>query len=117
MFKGLGNLASLMKNASQMNERMRTAGEELKQRRVTGSAGGGMVEVEANGLGEVLKVKLDPDLFQRGERELLEDLIPAAVNQAALRARELHLELMRDSMGGLDLPGLGDLLGGAGGKS
>ena len=75
------------------------------------------MEVEANGLGEILRVKLDPDLVQRGEREMLEDLIPAAVNQAAARARELHMELMRDSMGGLDLPGLGDLMGGAGGKS
>ncbi len=111
MFKGLGNLGSLLRNASQLGERMKTVGEELKAKRVTGSAGGGMIEVEANGLGEILRVKIDPLLIERGEREMLEDLLPAAVNQAAARARELHMEVMRESMGGMDLPGMGDLLG------
>ena len=111
MFKGLGNLASLMKNASQMGERMKALGEELKSRRVTGLAGGGLVEVEANGLGEILQVKIDPGLVERGERRMIEDLLPAAVNQAVAKARELHLEAMRGQMGGLDLPGMDDMLG------
>jgi DNA-binding YbaB/EbfC family protein len=111
MFKGLGNLASMMKNASQMGERMKTMGEELKSRRVTGSAAGGLVEVEANGLGEILRVKIDPGLVERGERAKIEELLPAAFNQAAAKARELHLDAMRGQMGGLDLPGMEDMLG------
>ena len=51
VFKGLGNLASLMKNAGEISGKMGQMSEELKSKRVTGAAGGGMVEVEANGLG------------------------------------------------------------------
>ena len=65
MFKELGNLASLMKNANQIGGKMGAMSEELKGKRVTGSAGGGMVEVEANGLGQILKVKLDPSLVEK----------------------------------------------------
>ncbi|MFO0870040.1 MAG: YbaB/EbfC family nucleoid-associated protein [Pirellulales bacterium] len=111
MFKGLGQLAGLMRNASQLGERMKSVAEQLKGRRVQGTAGGGLVEVEANGLGEVLRIKVDPLLAKPEELEMLQDLLPTAVNQALLRARELHMEAMRDSMGGLDLPGMGDMLG------
>ena len=57
MFKGLGNLASVMRQAQEMGGKMQEVNEELKSKRVTGSAGGGMIEVEANGHGEVLRVK------------------------------------------------------------
>ncbi len=61
MFKGIGNIASLMKTVHQMGGQVQQINDRLKAQRVTGSAGGGMVEIEANGLGEVLRARIDPD--------------------------------------------------------
>jgi DNA-binding YbaB/EbfC family protein len=81
--------------------------DELRTKRVTGSAGGGMVEVEANGLGEILKVKIEPSLV---DREMIEDLLPAAINQALAKSKELHMELAKSATEGLSLPGLEEAL-------
>ena len=112
MFKGLGNMASMIRQAQQMGGKMEEISAQLKTRRVTGTAGGGMVEVEANGLGEVLKVRIEPSL---NDREMIEDLLPAAINQAAAKAKSLHLEMMQSLTGGMDLPGLNDMLAQMGG--
>ena len=85
MFKGLGNLANigaLMKQAQEMGGRMQAIQDELKTKRATGAAGGGLVEVDVNGLGEVLAVRIDPSLVEKGDREMIEDLLPAAFNAA-----------------------------------
>jgi DNA-binding YbaB/EbfC family protein len=111
MFKGLGNFATLMKQAQQIGSRMQGLSEELKGRRATGSAGGGMVEIEVNGLGEVLACRIDPKLWDQQDRELLEDLVTSAANQAQAKARELHAEAMQGLTGDLDVPGLQDALG------
>src|SRR6185436_9175454 len=108
MFKEMLNLPSLLRQASEITSRMHVVTEQLRGKRVMGSAGGGMVEVEANGLGEILRVKIDPVLQ---DREMVEDLIPAAVNQAIQRARELHMEEMKSSASDLDIPGLSDAIG------
>lgn len=110
MLKGLGNLASLMKQAQQIGGRMQSLGEELRAKRATGSAAGGMVEIEVNGLGEVLACRLDPGLVEKRDREMMEDLITAAVNQALAKAKQLHAEAMKGMAGGLDLPGLDDAI-------
>ena len=104
MFKGLGNLASLMRNAGEISGKMGQMSDELKQKKVSGSSGGGLVEVEANGLGQILKVKIDPGLIEKNETEMIEDLLPAAVNQAIAKSKSLHLESMQDLTGGI--PGL-----------
>jgi DNA-binding YbaB/EbfC family protein len=114
MFKGLGqlaNLGGLMKQAQEMGEKMKELTETLKTKRVTGSAGAGLVEVDANGVGEILAVRIDPDLFAKQDREFLEDLIPAAVNAAQDKAKALYAEEMNSLTGGLNLPGLGEALG------
>jgi DNA-binding YbaB/EbfC family protein len=114
MFKGLGqlaNLGGLMKQAQEMGEKMKELTETLKTKKVTGSAGAGLVEVDANGVGEVLAVRIDPDLFAKQDREFLEDLIPAAVNAAQDKAKALYAEEMNSLTGGLNLPGLGEALG------
>ncbi|QDS97724.1 YbaB/EbfC family nucleoid-associated protein [Adhaeretor mobilis] len=114
MLKGLGNLANLpgmLKQAQEMGGKMQQLGEQLKEKRVTGSSGGGMVEVEANGIGEVLAVRLDPSLVEKQDQELLEDLLPAAINAAQQKAKALNAEMMQELTGGLNLPGLGDALG------
>jgi DNA-binding YbaB/EbfC family protein len=110
MFKGLSNLASMMRQASQMGGKVQEINEKLKSERVSAQAGGGMVEVEANGLGELIRVKIDPTLVEKGEREMIEDLVTAAVNQVSTKAKQLHVEAMKDMTGGMDLPGLDDAL-------
>jgi DNA-binding YbaB/EbfC family protein len=110
MFKGLGNLASIMKQAQQMGGKMQALNERLKDERATASTGAGMVEVEVNGLGEVLRVNIDPSLVESGDREMIEDLLPAAVNQAVLKARQLHAEAMKSVTDELNVPGLDEAM-------
>ena len=110
MFKGLANLAGLVRQAQQVSGKMQALNEKLKSERAKASTGGGMVEVEVNGLGEVLHVKIDPTLVARGEREMIEDLIPAAVNQAVAKAKQLHAAAMRSLPEDLDIQGLNDAL-------
>ena len=110
MFKGLGDMVSVMRQARQFGAQMQAVTEKLKSQRATGSTGAGMVEVEVNGLGEVLRVKIDPGLVARGEREMIEDLIPAAVNQAVAKARQLHMDAFKSATAGLNVPGLHETL-------
>jgi DNA-binding YbaB/EbfC family protein len=107
MFKGLANIAGLLRQAQQMGSKMQGISEQLKQQRATGAAGGGMVQVEVNGLGEVLRLTIDPALT---DREMIEDLVPAAVNQAQTKARELHMRAMQSLASDLDVPGLDEAL-------
>jgi len=113
VFKGLGNLAnigSLIKQAQQMGGKLQQITDELKTRRAEGSSGGGMIKVEVNGIGEVLSCRIDPSLVNSGDREMVEDLLPAAINQALLKAKELHAEAMKSMADGLDMPGLNAML-------
>ncbi len=113
MFKGLGNLAnlgSLMKQAQEIGSKMQAIGEELKTKRATGAAGGGLVEVDVNGLSEVLAVRIDPSLVEKGDREMIEDLLPAAFNAAQQKAKQLHAEAMESMAGGMQVPGLQEAL-------
>ena len=111
LLKGMGDIASLMKQAQQMGSMMQSVTERLKNERVVGSAGGGMVEAEVNGIGEVLRVTVEATLVERGDREMIEDLIPAAVNLALTKAKQRHADAMKEIAGGLDVPGLGEALG------
>ena len=113
MFKGLGNLAnlgSIMKQAQQMGSTFQGINEQLKTQRVIGTAGGGLVEVEANGLGDVLAVRIDPSLITKGDREMIEDLLPAAINQVRVKAQELFTEALGSMTQDMNLPGVGQIL-------
>lgn len=110
MFGALGNIASLMKQAREMGRRMESLQAELKQRRATGAAGGGLVEVEVNGLQEVLACRIDRQLLAQNDAELLEDLICGAVNDAVNKSKQLHAETLKSMTGGLELPGLDDMI-------
>ena len=105
MFKGIGNLGSMLKQAQEMTGKLQGLNEELQGQRATGSAGGGLVTVEVNGLGEVLSVRIDPQLVEQNDREMIEDLLPAAVNAATAKAKQLHADAMRGMTEGLNLPG------------
>jgi len=108
MFKGLGNLgniAGMIKQAQEMGPKMQEAQDKLKQLSVTGTAGGGMVTVHADGQGTVTKVAVDPVITEKGDFEMLLDLLPAAINQASQKAKELHVEQMQEITGDLPIPG------------
>ncbi len=111
MFEGLSGLGSLLKQAQEISGRMKGLNDELRGRRTSGTAGGGMVEVEVNGLLEVLRVRVDPQWFAQADRELLEDLIVTAVNQALAKGKELHAEAFKAIAGSVDVSGLQDTLG------
>lgn len=113
MFKGLGNLANLgalVKQAQELGSKMQSVQEELKTKKATGAAGGGLVEVDVNGLGEALAVRIDPSLIEKGEREMIEDLLPAAFNAAQVKAKQMHAEALRNLTGGLPAEGLTEML-------
>ncbi|HUY33232.1 MAG TPA: YbaB/EbfC family nucleoid-associated protein [Pirellulales bacterium] len=110
MLGALGNLGSLFKQAKQLEGKLAGMTDDLRSRRATGAAGGGLVEVEVNGLEEVLQCRIDPGLFAQGDRELMEDLVCAAVNLALEKAKQLHAEAMRSVAGGISLPGLDEAL-------
>jgi len=105
MFRGIMNFGSMLKQASQLNGKLQGLSDELKKKTVTGSAGAGLVEVEVNGLGQVLRLKLDPQLMERKDVEMLEDLIPAAVNQAIEKSKSLHAEALQGLTGGFNFGG------------
>ena len=105
MFKGLGNIASLLKNAQNMGPKMEEISRELQSKTVAGTAGGEMVKVTANGLGQILKVEIDPLLEEKADFEMIRDLLPAAINQAVSKSKELHVEAMKSLTGGIPLPG------------
>jgi DNA-binding YbaB/EbfC family protein len=111
MFKGIGNFASMIKQAQEIGSRMQGMADELRTRKATGAAGGGLVEIEVNGLSEVLKCRIDPSLLGQNDRELLEDLVAAAVNQAMDKAKQLHADALKGLTGNLDLPGLEEAMG------
>lgn len=110
MFKGLANLASMMKNAKEIGSRMQNISEELKHKRAVGRAGGDLVEVEVNGLGSVIRVKIDPSLIENKDQEMIEELLPAAINMANLKAKELHAEALQSATQGMDMPDLKEIM-------
>ena len=110
MFKGLANIGNIMKQAQEMGGKMEEMNAQLRQQRATANAGGGMVEVEVNGLGEVLRLTIDPTLIENNERDMIEDLVPAAVNQAIKKSHELRAEAMKGLTSGIELPGLDDAI-------
>ena len=113
MFKELGslaNLAGLMKNAQALTGKMQEARDRLGDRRITGTAGGGMVSVEMNGHSQVLACQIDPALFARRRSRMIEDLVVAATNQAFEKVKQVAAEEMGQVAEGLDLPGLSDAI-------
>ena len=88
-----------------MGPKMQEALEALKDRQVTGTAGGGMVTVHADGIGNILKVEIDPILEEKQDFEMIKDLLPAAINQAIAKQKQLHMEAMQGVTGDLPLPG------------
>eukprot|EP00913_Durusdinium_trenchii_P023389 g21967.t1 len=110
MFKKIANIASMMKQAQEMQGRMSEMQENLANLKVEASAGGGMVKVEANGQQKILSVAIEASLMESNDKEMIEDLMVAAVNQALDKARETAAQEMAKITGDLDVPGLSEAL-------
>lgn len=108
MFKGLGDMAGLLRQAQQMQGRVREMHERLGTLRIEGTAGGGMVTVTVSGQQTVLAVRIEPSLVADGDVEVLQDLVAAATNQALEKARETAQQELASISGGMELPGLGE---------
>lgn len=98
-----GGMGDLMKQAQQMQERMKEAQEAVKNLEVRGESGAGLVHVTMSGNHDVTAVELDDSLMQE-DKELLEDLLAAAVNDAVRKVEKESREKMSEFTGGLDLP-------------
>ena len=98
---GLNSFGLVFKQAQKMQEDIAEAQKELEGLQVTGASGGGMVEVIANGRQQILNIKIDNELKNSEDNEMLEDLVTAAVNQALQRSREIANEHMSKVGGGL----------------
>ncbi|MBN2700513.1 MAG: YbaB/EbfC family nucleoid-associated protein [Methylothermaceae bacterium] len=98
-------LGALMQQAQEMQEKFKQAQEELAKAEVQGEAGGGLVKVVMNGQREVLRLAVDPSLIKEEDKEILEDLTAAAVNDAVHKVAKLKEEKMGELAGGFQLPG------------
>ena len=94
----------MMQQVQQMQGRLKELQDDLQRITVTGSAGGGMVTVEADGKGQVRRVRIDPSVVNPADVEMLEDLVTVATAEAQKKAAETAESEMRKLTGGLDLP-------------
>ncbi|MDX1564289.1 MAG: YbaB/EbfC family nucleoid-associated protein [Phycisphaeraceae bacterium] len=113
MFDQFKNIAHLMKNAHQIREQAERLKAELKHKSVTGESGAGAVRVTVNGHGAVLRVHLEQPLLvgiAGDDKAMVEELIAAAANDAVARLKKMLGEEVRKATGGMDIPGLEDML-------
>lgn len=102
----MANFGKLMKQAQEMQAKMAKLQEELAQMEFEVSSGGGMVKVRMNGQQEVLGIEIDDEVFKDGDKEMLEDLIVAAMNEARQKAMDITKEQMSSVTGGMNIPGM-----------
>jgi len=99
-------MEEILRQAQQVRERLEKLQEELADRTVVASAGGGMVTVTANGRQEVVSVRIEKEVVSPEELDLLQDLVRGAVNEALSRSRKMAADEMARITGGMNLPGL-----------
>ena len=102
----MGGMAGLMKQANQMQLKMKKLQEELALKTYEGTAGGGAVKVTVNGENMITSVKIDPEVMKAGDVEMLQDLILAAANEANKTAKDTSAKEMQKLTGGLNIPGM-----------
>lgn len=101
--------ADIMRQAQKLQQEMLRVQQEAEAKTVEASAGGGMVTAVANGAGQIVSIKIDPEVVNPDDVQMLEDLVVAACNEALKRAKEMVQEEMSKITGGLQLPAMGDL--------
>jgi hypothetical protein len=105
------NIQQMMKQAKKMQEQLAKQQEELAGKTFEASSGGGMVTATVNGKFELLNLKVDPEVVDKEDIDMLQDLVVAAVNEATRQAQEAAQNLMGGLMGGAGMPDLGGMLG------
>ena len=100
-----GGMKGLMKQAQQMQKKMKEMEDELKELRIKGSASGKLVEIEANGKKEITSIKIDPSILEE-DIEMIEDLILASIKQTYSNIDNEVGEKMRSITGGMNIPGI-----------
>ena len=108
--KGTPNMGNLLKQVQQFQSKMSKLQDELGEKTIEASSGGGMVTVVANGKQEILSIKIDPEVIDPEDVEMLQDLIMAAINDALSRAKSMVNEEMGKLTGGLNLPNIPGLM-------
>ena len=101
--KGMGKM---MKQAQQLQSKMMKLQEELAEKTVESSSGGGMVKVTANGRQQILSIQIEKEVVDPEDVEMLQDLILAAVNEALTKSQEMVAAEMSKLTGGLNIPGI-----------
>lgn len=104
--RGMGNMQGMMKQMQKMQKKMAEAQEELGEKRIEGTAGGGMVTVVVSGHKEVLEVNIKEEVVDPEDIEMLQDLVLAATNDALKNAEELSNKTMGQFTKGINLPGM-----------
>ena len=103
---GMPNMNNMMKQVKKMQADMEKAQQEIEEKEFTSRAGGGVVEATINGKKEVVAIKIDPDVVDPEDVEMLQDLIMVAVNEAISQADKFNEEKMGKLTGGINIPGL-----------
>jgi DNA-binding YbaB/EbfC family protein len=103
---GFGNMNKMMKQVQKMQADMAKLQQELAEKEVEASSGGGVVTVKVNGKQEVLAIKINPEAVDPEDVEMLEDLITAAVNEALRKSQDMVAGEMSKITGGMKIPGL-----------
>lgn len=104
--KKAGGLGQMMKQAQKMQAKIMKIQEEMGERSVEASSGGGMVTVTANGKQEILSIRIEPEVVDPEDVEMLQDLVAAAVNEALKKGQEMVAEEMAKVTGGMQIPGM-----------
>ncbi len=102
----MGNMGKMMKQVQKMQADMAKLQEELGQRTIEASSGGGMVKVTANGKQEIMSIQINPEAVDPEDVEMLQDMIMAAVNEALRQSQEMVAREMSKITGGMNIPGL-----------
>lgn len=105
-FGGMGNMQKMMKQAQKMKADMDKLQEELGEMTVEASAGGGAVTLVMSGKQEIKELKIDPDILEPDEAEMLQDILIAAFNEGIRKSQEMATQEMNRITGGLKLPGV-----------
>lgn len=100
------NMGKLMKQAQQLQEKMNKLQEEMADKTVEATAGGGMVKAVANGKQQIVSINIEKEVVDPEDVEMLQDLIVAAVNEALTRAQSMVSEEMNKLTGGMNIPGM-----------
>lgn len=101
-----GGMAQLMKQANQMQAKMKKMQEELAAREFEATSGGGAVKAKVNGDSQIIEITIDPEVLKAGDVEMLQDMIKSAVNEANKTAKDTSAKEMQKITGGMNIPGM-----------